>query len=199
MYADFYWEATLREIEQMTDEHKPNMTQLHFWALIASGIPNEIAYQSVFIDVWEQMIAKKKEFMKASWFKKMDIQIDMEKLERNIRILWNMYSHTPWVVRATTRLSENEVDTVCGIINLTPKWLTRYLYNLMQKLQLEVMGWRNIAFNANSMRNVIHEIAVINNMIVPDNINIFSFWKDILQETNNMGKEELVNVISEAL
>ena len=53
--------------------------------------------------------------------------------------------------------------------------------------------------NANALKNVGHEIALIQKDIAPDNNVIFAFWKDVLQKTNTMGKEELVNVISEAL
>ena len=53
--------------------------------------------------------------------------------------------------------------------------------------------------NANALKNIWHEIALIQKDIAPDNNVIFAFWKDVLQKAGTMGKEELVNVISEAL
>jgi len=199
IYADFYWEAVLKEIDQMTDDRKPNMNQLHFWALIASWVSSDLAYLSVFTDKWEELQNKKKEFMKAWWYKKKELQVELEAMQTEIMILWKMYSGTPWVKRAVNKIIHNEVDTVYGLIENDPKTLLKYLYTAMQKLQAHIIAWRNVALNANALKNVGHEIALIQKDIAPDNNVIFAFWKDVLQKTNTMGKEELVNVITENL
>ena len=199
IYADFYWEAVLKEIDEMTDDRKPNMNQLHFWALIASWVSSDLAYQSVFVDKWEELQNKKKEFLRAWWVRKKELSVELEALQNEIMILWKMYSGMPWVKRAVNKIIHNEVDTVYGLIENDNKTLLKYLYSAMQKLQWEILAWRNIALNANALKNVWHEIALIQKDIAPDNNVIFAFWKDVLQKTKTMGKEELVNVISESL
>ena len=200
IYADFYWEEILKEIDEMTDSLKPNMNQLHFWALIASWVSSDLAYQSVFIDKWEELVAKKKAYLKAPTKKeKADKWVELEQLQNEIQILWKMYSATPWVRRAVNKIIHNEVDTVYGMIENDNKTLLKYLYSTMNKLQEQILAWHNVAMNANALKNVGHEIALIQKDIAPDNNVIFAFWKDVLQKTNTMGKEELVNVISEAL
>ena len=199
IYADFYWEAVLKEIDQMTDDRKPNMNQLHFWALIASWVSSDLAYQSVFTDKWEELQDKKKEYLKAWWVRKKELSVELEALQNEIMILWKMYSGMPWVKRAVNKIIHNEVDTVYGLIENDNKTLLKYLYSAMQKLQWEIVAWRNIALNANALKNVWHEIALIQKDIAPDNNVIFAFWKDVLQRTNTMWKEDLVNVISESL
>lgn len=199
IYADFYWEDVLKEINDMTDTLKPNMNQLHFWALIASWVSSDLAYQSVFVDKWEELNNKKKEFLKAMWTKKKELSVELEALQNEIMILWKMYAGTPWVKRAVNKIIHNEVDTVYGIIENDNKTLLKYLYTAMQKLQWEIVAWRNIALNANALKNIGHEIALIQKDIAPDNNVIFAFWKDVLQKTNTMGREDLVNVITEAL
>ena len=199
IYADFYWEAVLKEINEMTDDRKPNMNQLHFWALIASGVSSDLAFQSVFIDRWEDLQDKKKEYLKAVWTKKKEISVELEALQNEIQVLWKMYASTPWVRRAVNKIIHNEVDTIYGIIENDSKTLLKYLYSAMQRLQQEIIAWRNIALNAKALKNVWHEIALIQKDIAPDNNVIFAFGKNVLQETNNMWKEDLVNVITEAL
>lgn len=200
IYADFYWEAVLKEIDEMTDTLKPNMNQLHFWALIASWVSSDLAYQSVFVEKWEELADAKKQYLKAPTKKeKADKQIDLEKLQNEIQVMWRMYAGTPWVKRAVNKIIHNEVDTVYGIIENDNKTLLKYLYTAMQKLQWEILAWRNIALNANALKNIWHEIALIQKDIAPDNNVIFAFWKDVLQKTDTMWREDLVNVISEAL
>lgn len=200
IYADFYWEAVLKEIDEMTDTLKPNMNQLHFWALIASWVSSDLAYQSVFVEKWEELADAKKQYLKAPTKKeKADKQIDLEKLQNEIQVMWRMYAGTPWVKRAVNKIIHNEVDTIYGMIENDNKTLLKYLYTAMQKLQWEILAWRNIALNANALKNIWHEIALIQKDIAPDNNVIFAFWKDVLQKTDTMGREDLVNVISEAL
>lgn len=197
IYADFYWEAVLKEIDEMTDMLKPNMNQLHFWALIASWVSSDLAYQSVFVEKWEELANAKKEYLKSLTKKeKADKQIDLEKLQNEIQVMWRMYAGTPWVKRAVNKIIHNEVDTVYGMIENDNKTILKYLYTTMQKLQWEILAWRNIALNANALKNIWHEIALIQKDIAPDNNVIFAFWKDVLQ---SMWREDLVNVISEAL
>lgn len=200
IYADFYWEAVLKEINEMTDTLKPNMNQLHFWALIASWVSSDLAYQSVFVEKWEELIEKKKAYLKAPTKKeKADRWVELEQLQNEIQVMWKMYAGTPWVKRAVNKIIHNEVDTIYGMIENDNKTLLKYLYTAMQKLQWEIIAWRNVALNANALKNIGHEIALIQKDITPDNNVIFAFWKNVLQETNTMGKEELVNVITEAL
>ena len=200
IYADFYWEAILKEINEMTDTLKPNMNQLHFWALIASWVSSDIAYQSVFVEKWEELVEKKKEYLKAPTKReKADRWVELEQLQNEIQVMWKMYAGTPWVKRAVNKIIHNEVDTIYGMIENDNKTLLKYLYTAMQKLQWEIIAWHNVALNANALKNIGHEIALIQKDIAPDNNVIFAFWKNVLQETNTMGKEELVNVITEAL
>ena len=196
---EFYWEEILKEIDQMTDDRKPNMNQLHFWALIASWVSSDLAYQSVFVDKWEELAEAKKQYLKAQKKDKPDRQVELEKISYEIQVMWKMYAGSPWVKRAVNKIIHNEVDTVYGLIENDNKTLLKYLYTAMQKLQQEIIAWRNIALNANALKNIGHEIALIQKDIAPDNNVIFAFGKNVLQETNNMNKEDLVNVISEAL
>lgn len=110
-----------------------------------------------------------------------------------------MYAGTPWVKRAVNKIIHNEVNTVYGLIENDNKTLLKYLYTAMQKLQQEIVAWKNVAMNANALKNIWHEIALIQKDIAPDNNVIFAFWKNVLQETNQMGKEDLMNVITEVL
>lgn len=200
IYADFYWEEVLNEINEMTDSLKPNMNQLHFGALIASWVSSDLAYQSVFVDKWEELVEKKKAYLKAPTKKeKADRWVELEQLQNEIQMLGKMYSATPWVRRAVNKIVHNEVDTVYGMIKNDNKTLLKYLYTTMQKLQEQIVAWHNVAMNANALKNIWHEIALIQKDIAPDNNVIFAFWKDVLQKAGTMGKEELVNVISEAL
>ena len=199
IYADFYGEAILKEIDQMTDDRKPNMNQLHFWALIASGVNSSLAYLSVFTDKSEEITEKKKEINKALWTKKKDLIVELDNMEMEVQIMWKMYAWTPWVKRAVNKIIHNEVDTIYGIIENDNKTLLKYLYTAMQKLQEQIIAWHNIALNANALKNIWHEIALIQKDIAPDNNVIFAFWKDVLQKAWSMDKEELTNVINEAL
>lgn len=199
IYADFYGEAVLKEINEMTDSLKPNMNQLHFGALIASGVNSTLAYLSVFADKSEEITEKKKEINKALWTKKKDLMIELENMEMQIQVMGRMYAGTPWVKRAVNKIIHNEVDTVYGLIENDNKTLLKYLYTAMQKLQEQIIAWHNVALNANALKNIGHEIALIQKDISPDNNVIFAFWKDVLQKTNTMGREDLVNVITEAL
>lgn len=199
IYADFYWEEVLKEIKEMTDNQKPNMNQLHFWALIASGVNSSLAYLSVFVDKADEITEKKKEINKAFGNKKKDLMVELEDMEMKIQIMWKMYASTPWVKRAVNKIMHNEIDTVYGLIENDNKTLLKYLYTAMNKLQQEILAGRNIALNANALKNIGHEIALIQKDIAPDNNVIFAFWKNVLQETKEMGKEELTNVITEAL
>lgn len=200
IYADFYWEEVLNEINEMTDSLKPNMNQLHFGALIASWVSSDLAYQSVFVDKWQELVEKKKAYLKAPTKKeKADRWVELEQLQNEIQMLGKMYSATPWVRRAVNKIVHNEVDTVYGMIKNDNKTLLKYLYTTMQKLQEQIVAWHNVAMNANALKNIWHEIALIQKDIAPDNNVIFAFWKDVLQKAGTMGKEELVNVISEAL
>lgn len=200
IYADFYWQEVLKEIDEMTDSLKPNMNQLHFGALIASGVSSDLAYQSVFVEKWEELIRKKKEYLKAPTKKeKADKWVELERLQNEIQVMWKMYAGTPWVKRAVNKIIHNEVDTVYGMIENDSKTLLKYLYWAMNKLQWEILAWKNIAMNANALKNIWHEIALIQKDIAPDNNVIFAFWKDVLQKTNTMWKEDLVNVITESL
>lgn len=196
---DFYWEEVLKEINDMTDTLKPNMNQLHFGALIASWVSSSLAYLSVFTDKSEQLTEKKKELNKALWTKKKDLTVELENMEMEIQVLWRMYAGTPWVKRAVNKIIHNEVNTVYGLIENDNKTLLKYLYTAMQKLQQEIVAWKNVAMNANALKNIWHEIALIQKDIAPDNNVIFAFWKNVLQETNQMGKEDLMNVITEVL
>jgi hypothetical protein len=56
----------------------------------------------------------------------------------------------------------------------------------MNKLQQEILAGRNIALNANALKNIGHEIALIQKDIAPDNNVIFAFGKNVLQETKEM-------------
>ena len=199
IYADFYWETLLKEIDEMTEDRKPSMNQLHFWALIASGVSSDLAFQSVFVDKWEELQDKKKEYLKAVWTKKKEISVELEALQNEIQVMWKMYAGTPWVKRAVNKIIHNEVDTIYGLISNDNKTLLKYLYTAMNKLQQEILAWRNIALNANALKNVWHEIALIQKDIMPDNNVIFAFWKEVLQKTNAMWKEELMWVITESL
>lgn len=199
IYADFYWEEILKEIDQMTDDRKPNMNQLHFWALIASWVSSDLAYQSVFVEKWEELANAKKRYLKAKKVDRAEEQVRLEMIQNEIQVMWKMYAGSPWVKRAVNKIIHNEVDTVYGLIENDNKTLLKYLYTAMQKLQQEIIAWRNIALNANALKNIGHEIALIQKDIAPDNNVIFAFGKNVLQETNNMNKEDLVNVISEAL
>lgn len=202
IYADFYWEKVLKEIDEMTDNLKPNMNQLHFGALIASGVSSDLAYLSVFVDKWEELKNAEIEYNKAfanDSSKKYEKKADLEKIQNEIFIMWKMYASTPWVKRAVNKIIHNEVDTVYGMIENDNKTLLKYLYTAMNKLQWEIVAWHNIAMNANALKNIGHEIALIQKDIAPDNNVIFAFWKDVLQKTNTMQKEDLVNVIAEAL
>lgn len=199
IYADFYWEKVLKEIEEMTDSIKPNMNQLHFWALIASWVSSDLAYQSVFVEKAEELLDAKKQYLQAPKAKKPEKQIYLEKITNEIKVMWKMYAGTPWVKRAVNKIIHNEIDTIYGMIENDNKTLLKYLYTAMQKLQQEIIAWRNIALNANALKNIWHEIALIQKDIAPDNNVIFAFWKNVLQETKEMSKDELVNVITEAL
>lgn len=199
IYADFYWEEVLKEINEMTDAVKPNMNQLHFWALIASWVNSSLAYLSVFVDKSEEITEKKKEINKALGTKKKDLTVELEDMEMKIQIMWKMYASTPWVKRAVNKIMHNEIDTVYGLIENDNKTLLKYLYTAMNKLQQEILAGRNIALNANALKNIGHEIALIQKDIAPDNNVIFAFGKNVLQETKEMWKDELVNVITEAL
>lgn len=199
IYADFYWEEVLKEINEMTDNQKPNMNQLHFWALIASWVSSSLAYLSVFVDKADEITDKKKEINKAFGNKKKDLMVELEDMEMKIQIMWKMYASTPWVKRAVNKIMHNEIDTVYGLIQNDNKTLLKYLYTAMNKLQQEILAGRNIALNANALKNIGHEIALIQKDIAPDNNVIFAFGKNVLQETKEMWKDELVNVITEAL
>jgi hypothetical protein len=80
----------------------------------------------------------------------------------------------------------NEIDTVYGLIENDNKTLLKYLYTAMNKLQQEILAGRNIALNANALKNIGHEIALIQKDIAPDNNVIFAFGKNVLQETKEM-------------
>lgn len=197
--GDFYWEEILKQIDEMTDNLKPNMNQLHFGALIASGVSSDLAYQSVFVEKWEQLANAKKQYLKSKKTDRADAQIKLEMIQNEIQVMWKMYAGTPWVKRAVNKIIHNEVNTVYGLIENDNKTLLKYLYTAMQKLQQEIVAWKNVAMNANALKNIWHEIALIQKDIAPENNVIFAFWKEVLQNVNSMGKEELANVISEAL
>lgn len=199
IYADFYWEKILKEINDLTDAIKPNMNQLHFGALIASGVNSTLAYLSVFKDKSDDLTEKKKEVYRNVGIKRKEKEMELEQMEMEIQVMWKMYAGTPWVKRAVNKIIHNEVDTVYGMIENDNKTLLKYLYTAMQKLQEQIIAGHNVALNANALKNIWHEIALIQKDIAPDNNVIFAFGKNVLQETREMWKEDLVNVITEAL
>ena len=197
IYADFYWEAVLKEINEMTDSVKPNMNQLHFWALIASWVNSSLAYLSVFVDKSEEINEKKKAINKAVGYKKKDLMVELEDMEMKIQIMWKMYASTPWVERAVNKIMHNEIETIYGMIENDNKTLLKYLYTALNKIQQEILAGRNIALNSNALKNIGHEIALIQRDISWDtNNNIFLYSQDVLKQ---LDKQWLEWVIAENL
>lgn len=197
IFADFYWEKILHEIDQMTDNLKPNMNQLHYGALYASWINTTPAYLSVYPDYSYRLLEKQKEIVRATWFKKQDLILDLSDFERKIENLGRLYMHSPWVQWAINKIVNKDCDTFFGSVEPTPTTLLKYLYSTIQTLNIEIHAGRNIALNANTLKNICHEIALIQRDITWEtNNNIFLYSQDILKQ---LDKQWLEWVIAENL